>query len=212
MGLGLLSGADWGKVGGKVNESSGGDESYGPPASTPKTFPRQTAAAPRHGDSAAAPPNEAKIWTAGTSQRRSLLVQGLPGRCSPTGTPPAEAPNAKPYHGCHARLPGQHPAPCLRRIIRRHQGSYTFPLRLSHSPVPATTEGSVEPHTHHRRPSHASVALGPRATWGATRGRIVPGRALSPALAVDIEAHARLSQTPDSRSSTPDLWAWGNVA
>lgn len=72
--------------------------------------------------------------------------------CSPPGAPPAETLNTKPYHGCHAKLPGQ---PRLRRIIRRHQGLNTTPPRNSDWPVPATTDASVEPHTHHRRLLHA---------------------------------------------------------
>lgn len=169
---------------------TGAERSYGPPrprASTPKTFPRQTAVLPRHGDSAAAPPNQAKIWTA----RSSAQVTHSSGPGSPAGAPPAETPNTKPYHGCHARLLGTSLAsPRLRRIIRRHQGFYTIPLGLSHWSVPATTGGSVEPHTHHRRPLHASALLAPRPHGGRMGERMAQDGLLS--CNCQHEAHAQL--------------------
>lgn len=46
---------------------------------------------------------------------------------------------------------------------------------VSHWPVPATTDGSVEPHTHHRRPPHASAVLAHQRDhmWGEMGERIV---------------------------------------
>lgn len=135
-------------------------------------------------------------------QRRSLTHQG----CSPLGAPPAETLNTKPYHGCHAKLPGQ---PRLRRIIRRHQGLNTTPLRISDWLVPATTDASVEPHTHHRRLLHAFGLLAPEPHGGKMERIVQDG--LSRTLIVDMRSMLSC-QTPYSRSSTPDLWAWGNVA
>lgn len=163
----------------------------------------------------------------GTPQRRRRMKRGF-GRLAPFSAQAAARPGP-----CQGQLAGGHstrrgalmpnlttgamrdclgspPAPRLRRIIRRHQGSHALTLRLSHSPVPATTDGSVEPHTHHRRPPHASVALGSQGHMG--RGGDALSSAWSSSAGRRHEAHARLSQTPDSRSSTPDLWAWGNVA
>lgn len=95
----------------RQNDGSWGREgSYGPHAYAPKTFPRQTAVTPRHGDSAAAPPNRAKIWTA-AFQRRSLLTAGQARR---RALHPPRRLMPKPYHGCHAKLPcrpGPAPSP-----------------------------------------------------------------------------------------------------
>lgn len=177
MGLGLLSGADWGKVGGKVHESSGGERSYGPLASTPKTFPRQTAAAPRHGDSAAAPPNQAKIWTAATSQRRSLLVQGLPG-------PAQGAARRRALHPPRRLMPNLTTG-AMRDCLGSPPGApspahYSAPSGVLHFPPPPLSFARPCNYRRIGRASHTSSpaipCLGgswPQGHMGATRGRIV---------------------------------------
>lgn len=186
MGLGLLSGADWGKVGGKVGGRKKGTWELWPPgASTPKTFPRQTTAVPRHGDSAAAPPNQAKIWTAGTFQRRPLLTRC----CSPPGTPPAETLNTKPYRGGHAKLPAQVASPVSGALFGAFRGSTPPPSHCS----------LVRPCDYRRigRASHTSSlatpclgGLGPRGPHGGKWSALF--RDGSRVVNCRHEAHARL--------------------
>lgn len=159
MGLGLLSGVDWGKVGGKSDGSRG---SYGP-LPRPSCFHTQDFSKTNDGSP--------KTWglRSGAAESSEDLdgwhsAQVTPQYLgnSPPGAPPAETPNAKLYHGCHAKLPEPAwPSPRLRRIIRPHQGFYTIHARISHWSVPATTAASVEPHIHHRRLSHAWDFLAP---------------------------------------------------
>lgn len=163
-----------GRMGKSRRQSDGRRGSYGPRASTPKTFPRQTTAVPRHGASAAAPPNQAKIWTAGTWAQ--VTAHPGPARRRALHPPRRLIPNLST--GWHARLPGTlaraWPAPSPAHYSAP-SGVLHYPLRPSHWSAPATTDGSVEPHTHHRRPLHASALLAHEPHWG-DNGAHCPGR------------------------------------
>lgn len=89
------------------------------------------------------------------------------------------------------------------------RGWTLLPPRVSDWLVPATTDASVEPHTHHRRLLHAFGLLAPEPHGGEMERIVQDG--LSRTLIVDMRSMLS-RQTPYSRSSTPDLWAWGNVA
>lgn len=151
----------------------------------------------------------------GTPQRRRRMKRGFgrlalsayftasPRACSPPGTPPAETPNTKPYHGCHAKLAW--PAPVSGALFGAIRGSTRPPSHLS----------LARPCNYRRfgRASHTSSpatpclgALGPQRGHMEGDGAHCSGRAI-----VDMRP-MRGCQTPYSRSSTPDLWAWGNVA
>lgn len=106
-------------------------------------------------------------------QRRSLTRQGLarrralhpPRRLIPNLTTGA-------MRNCLARA---WPAPVSGALFGAIRGFTPSPLGLSHWSVPATTGGSVEPHTHHRRPLHASALLAPR-PHGGRNGAHCPGQ------------------------------------
>lgn len=178
-----------------------------PRASTPKTFPRQTAVHPKTWGLRSGAAESSEDLDAGQLSASKPALESC-SQTRPAGTPPAETPNAKPYHGCHAKLTWQAWAsPRLRRIIRRHQGFYTYPVRVSHWPVPATTAASVEPHTHHRQPLHAWEVLAPKSTWwhmvGKRMGALSPGRL--PRVAYcrhEIHASAARPHTPDLQLQT----------
>lgn len=94
------------------------------------------------------------------SQRISLPRPG-PARRRALHPPRRLIPNLTT--GAMRNWPGQPPSPAH---YSAPSGVLHDPPLTSHWPVPATTDDSVEPHTHHRRPPHAWALLAPRgATW-----------------------------------------------